>query len=347
MAVTGLVLPYELETAAQLQFEEYGGFGRGFERRVYRVDQAHGERAVAEHGGTGKFGTGAKKRVPKSVFEEIGRFDPALDVGTVTNGGGDLDMFFRVLRGGHTLVYEPAALVRHRHRRGRPQLVRPIANNGIGFYSYLVRNALARPEDAADIRRLGAWWFCAWDVKRVLLSLLQPGRVDREVWVGEVAGSVRGLFRYRRARRAAIAIDPAAAADVAGGAETRRGAKALAKPPAATARLTGSRDTKSTAVVCIDLGSPLAAVPDAERYRRVRALITWSGEPIATVTVDNRSAPIGVARVRDEISASIGGSVIARGDVGEATMWCDIVASLRRLFAGPPREARQALRSHA
>src|SRR4051794_33114963 len=239
MAVTGLVLPYELETAAQLQFEEYGGFGRGFERRVYRVDQAHGERAVAEHGGTGKFGTGANMAFRKSVFDEIGRFDPALDVGTVTNGGGDLDMFFRVLRGGHTLVYEPAALVRHRHRRDRPQLVRQVANNGIGFYSYLVRNALARPEDAADIRRLGVWWFCAWDVKRVLLSLLQPGRVDRELSIAELAGSVRGLFRYRRARRAAIAIDPAAAADVAGGAETPPGAEGLGERAAAAAPPTG------------------------------------------------------------------------------------------------------------
>jgi GT2 family glycosyltransferase len=341
MAVTGLVLPYELETAAQLQFEEYGGFGRGFERRVFRVDQAHGERAVAEHGGTGKFGTGANMAFRKSVFAEIGHFDPALDVGTVTNGGGDLDMFFRVLRGGHTLVYEPAALVRHRHRRDRRQLVRQIENNGIGFYSYLVRNALAQPEDAADIRRLGAWWFCAWDVKRTLLSLLQPGRIDRELSLAELAGSVRGLFRYQRARRAAIAIDPAAAADVAGGAQHRSSAKALAERPASPA------SPERTAIVCIDLARPLAAIADAERYRRVRALITWSGEPIATATIDNRYAPIGVARLRDEISATVGGSIIDRRGVAQATMWCEIISSLRRHFAASARETWQPLRSDA
>ena len=341
MAVTGLVLPYELETAAQLQFEEYGGFGRGFERRVYRVDQAHGERAVAEHGGTGKFGTGANMAFRKTVFAEIGHFDPALDVGTVTNGGGDLDMFFRVLRGGHTLVYEPAALVRHRHRRDRTQLVRQIENNGIGFYSYLVRNALAQPEDAADIRRLGAWWFCAWDVKRTLLSLLQPGRIDRELSLAELAGSVRGLFRYQRARRAAIAIDPAAAAHVAGGAQNRRSAKALAeRSPSVVA-------DNRTGVVSIDLARPLVAVADAERYRRVRALITWSGEPITTATIDNRYAPIGVARLRDEISAAVGGGIIDRGDVAESTMWCEIIASLRRRFAGAAPEAWQPLRRDA
>jgi len=334
MAVTGLVLPFELETAAQLQFEQYGGFGRGFERRAYRVDQAHGERAVAEHGGTGKFGTGANMAFRASVFAEIGHFDPALDVGTVTNGGGDLDMFFRVLRSGHTLVYEPAALVRHRHRRDRAQLVRQIANNGVGFYSYLVRNALARPEDAADIRRLGAWWFRAWDVKRVLLSLVQPGRVDRELALAELAGSVRGLFRYRRARRTALSLDPAAAADVAG----------VRIPPPAPTKLAAD---PRTAIASIDLARPLVAVADAERYRRVRALITWSGEPICTVIIDNRYAPIGVARLRDEISANLGASVIERGDAAQATMWCEIVSALRRRFADAPPEAWQPLRRDA
>jgi hypothetical protein len=32
MAVTGLVLPAELETEAQLHFETYWGFGRGYRR---------------------------------------------------------------------------------------------------------------------------------------------------------------------------------------------------------------------------------------------------------------------------------------------------------------------------
>ena len=43
MAVTGLVLPYELETEAQWLFERYGGFGKGFERRWYRVKRGDGK----------------------------------------------------------------------------------------------------------------------------------------------------------------------------------------------------------------------------------------------------------------------------------------------------------------
>src|SRR5205814_852356 len=98
-------------------------------------------------------------------FDQIGGFDPALDVGTCTNGGGDLDMFFRVLKAGHTLVYEPAALVRHRHRRTYVELRQQITNNGIGFYAYLTRTARAFPEERRAVLRFGLWWFVWWNVR--------------------------------------------------------------------------------------------------------------------------------------------------------------------------------------
>ncbi|MGH2522410.1 MAG: glycosyltransferase family 2 protein, partial [Anaerolineales bacterium] len=104
MAVTGLVAPYELETEAQILFEQYGGFGRGFQRREVTINPNDRERW--RYYGTGQFGTGANMAYRRSVFAQLGLFDPALDVGTVTNGGGDLEMYFRVLAEGHTLVYE-------------------------------------------------------------------------------------------------------------------------------------------------------------------------------------------------------------------------------------------------
>ena len=161
MAVTGLVVPYELETASQQIFEDYGGFGRGCTRLWYRAPQ--GGPVATVHGGTGKFGTGANMAFRRRVFDSIGEFDPALDVGTPTNGGGDLDMFFRVLKGGHTLVYEPAAIVRHRHRRSFAELRTQIANNGIGFFSYLVRTATTFPDERLAVLRLGTWWLWWWN----------------------------------------------------------------------------------------------------------------------------------------------------------------------------------------
>jgi hypothetical protein len=132
-AVTGLVVPYELETEAQILFERYGGFGRGFERKWHRLDRGSTERWKSH--GTGQLGTGANMAYRRSLFDDIGYFDPALDVGTVTNGGGDLEMFSRVLVEGHALVYEPCAIVRHRHRRDYARLRTQIANNGIGVSS--------------------------------------------------------------------------------------------------------------------------------------------------------------------------------------------------------------------
>jgi GT2 family glycosyltransferase len=143
MAVTGSVVPYELETESQELFERYGGFCRGFERRWYHANSAPLARV---HGMTGRYGAGANMAYRSNLFKNIGCFDPALDMGTVTNGGGDLEMFFRVLKGGYCLVYEPNALVRHRHRRDYDNLRQQIENWGIGCISYLVRNAIKYPD---------------------------------------------------------------------------------------------------------------------------------------------------------------------------------------------------------
>lgn len=204
MAVTGLVVPLELETDVQLLFERYGGFGRGYDRRWYRA--APGEPVARRHGGAGKFGTGANMAYRRELFSRIGGFDPALDVGTPTNGGGDLEMFFRVLKEGHTLVYEPAAIVRHRHRRDYRDLRTQLANNGIGFYSYLVRTGLAYPDERLALVHLGLWWFWWWNIRRLLRSFRWPTAFPRDLIVAELWGSLSGLARYRRSRRAAEEI---------------------------------------------------------------------------------------------------------------------------------------------
>jgi GT2 family glycosyltransferase len=204
MCVTGLVVPDEIDTPAQALFEAYGGFGRGFERRVYRV--APGDGAGRHYGGTGRFGTGANMAFRRSFFEREGFFDPALDVGTPTNGGGDLEMFFRVLQSGSALVYEPAAIVRHRHRRDYPALRTQLANNGIGFYSYLVRTAAAYPSERFAMLRLGVWWMWWWNVRRLLRAVMRPRAFPPGLIVAELKGSLVGLRRYAAARRVAADV---------------------------------------------------------------------------------------------------------------------------------------------
>ncbi|HET7697256.1 MAG TPA: glycosyltransferase [Vicinamibacterales bacterium] len=204
MCVTGLVVPDEIDTPAQALFETYGGFGRGFDRAVYRV--APGESAGLEYGGAGRFGTGANMAFRRSFFEREGLFDPALDVGTPTHGGGDLEMFFRVLKTGHALVYEPAATVRHRHRRDYAALKTQLANNGTGFYSYLVRTAQAYPGERLAMLRLGVWWLWWWNLRRLVRSVVRPRAFPLDLVVAELKGSFTGLRRYAVARRHAADV---------------------------------------------------------------------------------------------------------------------------------------------
>lgn len=205
-AVTGLVVADEMDVEAQRLFEKYGGFGRGFDRHYYRVDTATGERAARRYAGAGRFGTGANMAFRRELFDRIGMFDPALDVGTPTNGGGDLEMFFRVLKEGGALVYEPSAVVRHRHRRTYEALRTQLANNGIGFYAYLVRTAQAYPDERAGVMRLGAWWFWWWNVRRLGRSFVRTGDFPRDLILAELRGCFTGLRRYARAKEQAARI---------------------------------------------------------------------------------------------------------------------------------------------
>jgi O-antigen biosynthesis protein len=202
MAVTGLVEPAQLETPAQHLFERYGGFGRGYERRWHSVSRRP-DRADTLYIGAGLYGTGANMAYRLGVFSRIGEFDPALDVGTVTQGGGDLDMFFRVLHHGLILVYEPAAVVRHRHRRSAAELHRQLVGWGSGFYAYLTRNAVAYPKARWAILRFAIWHFATRYVRRLGRSLFRSPVVPRALMLAELAGAIVGPARYRRARATA------------------------------------------------------------------------------------------------------------------------------------------------
>ena len=318
MAVTGLVVPYELETDSQRMFEEYGGFGRGFTRRWYRAP-LNGPVARL-HGGTGKFGTGANMAFRRRVFDEIGGFDPALDVGTHTNGGGDLEMFFRVLKAGHTLVYEPAALVRHRHRRSLDELKTQITNNGVGFFSYLVRTARAYPDEKKAVVRLGSWWLWWWNVRRLLRSFVRTERVPRSFILAELKGSIAGLRRYSMALH-----------------QMRQVEESHPDEPSLPAARPGSRTreiVRAEAVRWIDLGEPLRAIEDATGYERVRVVVSWRDRSIGAVTIDHQGAIVGPTWLADVISQQLSTRLVDGGRLGSDVVWMCVAASVARTVAG-------------
>ncbi|NTW01045.1 MAG: glycosyltransferase [Oscillochloris sp.] len=291
MAITGLVEPLELETAAQIAFEQYGGFGRGYTQRWYGINRAGGEHAAAEHTATGKYGTGANMAYRREVFTRIGGFDPALDVGTVTNGGGDLEMFYRVIKAGFPLVYEPRAIVRHRHRSDYQSFLTQITNNGVGFYAYLERCFLHFPEEWLPIIRQGIWWFLYWYIYRMLLSFVRPINTTRPVILAELGGGLTSLGRYRYARHVAKTLAQPGDIDCT-----------IVDPAQAHAGLR----PHAVAVRVVDLAVPLQLLDNVSAYPTTRVLVQLDGTQIGVVTLENLYLPVSVARLRETILDQLG-----------------------------------------
>ena len=319
MAVTGLVMPYELETEPQVLFEKYGGFGRGFVRKWYRPSDAERVKLAMLHAGAGKFGTGANMAYRRSVFREIGLFDPALDVGTVTNGGGDLDMFFRVLKFGHTLVYEPAAMVRHRHRRDYEHLHTQIANNGIGFYSYLVRNAIEFPEERRGLAKLAWWWLREWNLRRWLQSKFRPVEIPHELISAELKGSFIGLFRYPKAKKRARALSK------------ERGDITIVDPIKTDPDRAQQTLHEGVAVRTWEITGEPAAIEDVKDYDLTRVIITFAGNAIAEVAIRNLRCAISADRIADEAVQALGMKLFdpASSQSG-ALIWSQAMADLKK-----------------
>jgi glycosyltransferase involved in cell wall biosynthesis len=171
-AMTGLVAPLELETFAQQLFElTYGGMGKGFAPRTFHRDR----NTDAELIGIQAVGVGTNMAFRREVFERVGLFDTALDVGTPARGGGDLDMFHRVVASGRTLLYQPAALVWHRHRRGMDELERQLGDDGCAFTVYLINLWRKRTVPRRAVLSFALRRWVPWLLKRFIRGLFGRG----------------------------------------------------------------------------------------------------------------------------------------------------------------------------
>ena len=148
--VTGLIIPVELETEAQLWIEQYSGFSKGFKRRVFNLD-THRAPGMLYPYTAGVFGSGASMAFTRRALSEIGGFDSALGAGTVALGGDDLDAFFQVVTKGYSLVYEPAAILRHSHRREYAGLQRQAYGYGVGLTAYLTKTVMNEPQRLLEL----------------------------------------------------------------------------------------------------------------------------------------------------------------------------------------------------
>ena len=114
-AVTGLILPTELETHGQQLVQAYGGFDKGCTRRIFDLGEHRLAHPLYPYL-VGAYGSGANAVFDRAAITALGGFDTRLGPGTPTKAGEDLDVLLRTVLDGRAIVYEPAALVRHHHR---------------------------------------------------------------------------------------------------------------------------------------------------------------------------------------------------------------------------------------
>jgi len=196
MAVTGLVLAAELETTAQVLFERYWSFNRGYLSRRYdrHYFAAHQHRGVP----VWDIGAGANMAFRKTVFDSIGYFDERLDVGAA-GCNGDSEYWYRILAAGYAIRYAPLAVAYHRHRRDMRSLRRQLFHYMRGLTAALhVQHE--RSGDTGNLRHL-------------YLTLLPAycKALPKAAWAGfagqystywnEITGIASGLWFYARHRR--------------------------------------------------------------------------------------------------------------------------------------------------
>lgn len=150
--VTGLIQPLELATPAQVWFEQFGGFGKGFIRRRFDLAENRSGDLLYPYA-AGVFGSGANSAFRTDKLRHLGGFDEFLGTGTAACGGEDLDIFLSVLQSGHALVYEPAALIRHMHKQTIGELRRQMYDYGAGLGAMVTKRLVAQPAERLQIAR--------------------------------------------------------------------------------------------------------------------------------------------------------------------------------------------------
>lgn len=197
-AVTGIVLPGELATESQALFEAYCGVrrGRGFSRAVFSPATARQQSPLYP---LPPFGVGANMAFRRDALERIGRFDPALGAGTVTQGGEDTAALSTLLLAGGTVVYQPSAITHHYHRRDYAAVQRQLAGYGRGLSAFYVSMLVHRPGCAAELVRLGGQAVrdeLSWRGRRI--SELGED-FPRDLLLAHLIGLLQGPFSYASA----------------------------------------------------------------------------------------------------------------------------------------------------
>jgi GT2 family glycosyltransferase len=198
-AVSGPTLPGALETPTERWFEGFGGLQRGFETRVYSLDDPPRDQPLFPFI-PGAFGSGRSMAFRRDPFRRLGGFDVTLGPPTPTLAGEDIEALLRVVLSGSQVVHEPAALVWHAHPREYQMLRRRMWGYGLGLSACVTRSVVENPRLLSTLlRKLPKGLAFALSPKSEKNKSRQAD-YPRELIRLELAGLACGPFAYARSR---------------------------------------------------------------------------------------------------------------------------------------------------
>jgi GT2 family glycosyltransferase len=193
-AVVGVMLPAELETNAQVDWERYGGFnkGRGMEPVLLRagaptvIDPLY-PRPI--------FGSGGNMAMRTDTLRAIGGFENRLGAGTLTQGGEDTRALSQLLQTGSSILHWPPAITWHYHRRTDEALENQLFGNSAGLTAFYMSSILSSPRNA---------WRVLGLLPREVRAMLKNGRgrgdnpLPERLFRASHKGLLRGPWLYLR-----------------------------------------------------------------------------------------------------------------------------------------------------
>ena len=196
--VCGLVMPAQLDNAAEITFEIYGGLGRGFTAKTYDDGMLTASRS--RPAATWKIGAGANMLLHKEFVQSIGGFDIDMGPGRHSVGGcgEDTDVFYQVLRHGHNIHYTPRAIVEHHHRSSVKALRAHIYSYAIGHAAYHTR-CLFRYGDYRSLLQL-VWHLPRWFAKNIRAGVAARTKYPVSLVFLEIKGTAVGPIQYAAAK---------------------------------------------------------------------------------------------------------------------------------------------------
>ncbi|GCE12853.1 glycosyltransferase family 2 protein [Tengunoibacter tsumagoiensis] len=147
VCATGFTMPLELDTPAQLWFENASWIATDEEARSRFQPRIIDKKLRYQQIYSGNMcGHGANMAARASFLQQIGGFAMFLGTGTPTMGAEDIAFFLDVTAHNKQLAIDPGAIIYHLHRREMAKLRYQIFGYGVGFTAYLVHIFLRYPK---------------------------------------------------------------------------------------------------------------------------------------------------------------------------------------------------------